>query len=407
MSLSKCFPFPHVYSGCHGNWNEMRRSVKGTQDRYLLHQLSLATSGSQESVFSTATDAGKWMIKPEFSFVFFTSHTPCGDASIIPMISHEDQLFPTLVSDVCVDPSAADISASGISAYKRKANEEEASGTSKRLKQDDETSLNGARLSDDGRTANGKALEARDVYRTGAKCVPGEPQDSHKPGADYHCLGALRVKPGRGDRSWSMSCSDKMARWNILGCQGALLMHCLQRPVYLAGVVVGKCPYSQEAMDRALNTRCQKVASLPDGFRTHRVDIVQSSLLFHHGRDALKEKGDAGKLVPCGSAVSWSAVPHQALDVTANGYRQGTTKKAIGSPQSRSRICKAELFGSFRQIVQRLPSSQLPDSLRDQELKTYWDYKKAAATYQEAWNQLLQQAFTSWIRTPRDYLQFT
>lgn len=94
-----------------------------------------------------------------------------------------------------------------------------------------------------------------DVYRTGAKCVPGEVGDSGKPGVAYHRVGLLRVKPGRGDRTCSMSCSDKLARWNVLGCQGSLLMHFLEEPVYLSAVVIGKCPYSQEAMQRALIRR--------------------------------------------------------------------------------------------------------------------------------------------------------
>lgn len=94
-----------------------------------------------------------------------------------------------------------------------------------------------------------------DIFRTGAKCVPGEAGDSGKPGAAYHQVGLLRVKPGRGDRTRSMSCSDKLARWNVLGCQGALLMHLLEEPVYLSAVVIGRCPYSQEAMRRALTGR--------------------------------------------------------------------------------------------------------------------------------------------------------
>lgn len=94
-----------------------------------------------------------------------------------------------------------------------------------------------------------------DVHRTGAKCVPGDTGDLRRPGAAYHRVGLLRVKPGRGDRTCSMSCSDKMARWNVLGCQGALLMHFLEKPIYLSAVVVGKCPYSQEAMRRALTGR--------------------------------------------------------------------------------------------------------------------------------------------------------
>lgn len=106
--------------------------------------------------------------------------------------------------------------------------------------------------------ANGMAsgsFRVVDVYRTGAKCVPGEAGDLRGPGATYHQVGLLRVKPGRGDRTCSMSCSDKMARWNVLGCQGALLMHFLETPVYLSAVVIGKCPYSQEAMRRALTGR--------------------------------------------------------------------------------------------------------------------------------------------------------
>jgi len=79
-----------------------------------------------------------------------------------------------------------------------------------------------------------------DVHRTGAKCVPGrQKQDALLPGLNYHVTGVLRTKPGRGDRTLSMSCSDKMMKWNVLGVQGALLAHFLCSPIYFMSVIVG------------------------------------------------------------------------------------------------------------------------------------------------------------------------
>lgn len=85
---------------------------------------------------------------------------------------------------------------------------------------------------------------------------------------DYHKVGILRNKPGRGDRTISLSCSDKIMKWNIFGLQGTLLFAFLSKPLYLTSIVVGEL-YHQGALHRALVERIQPLKSLlPEVFQT-------------------------------------------------------------------------------------------------------------------------------------------
>ncbi|XP_060041125.1 tRNA-specific adenosine deaminase 1 isoform X3 [Erinaceus europaeus] len=406
--------------------------------RYLLHQLYLAAVLKENSVFVPGIEERLWKLRPDLSFVFFSSHTPCGDASIIPMLEFEDQPCCPISRDWANNQLIETSDNLKVPEDKRKCEDldslvnkkirleprsparELANGTAhcQNLGAQEFGPVPQSIINSDTRMAPGGA-KVVDVHRTGAKCVPGEAGDSGKPGAAYHQVGLLRVKPGRGDRTCSMSCSDKLARWNVLGCQGALLMHFLEEPIYLSAVVIGKCPYSQEAMQRALigrhapncislTFRCQNVSALPKGFGVQQIKIQQSDLLFEQSRCAVQAKrvNNSARLVPCGAAISWSAVPEQPLDVTANGFPQGMTKKGIRNLQIRSRISKVELFRSFQNLLNSISEDRWPDSLRIQKLKTYQEYKESASDYQEAWSTLRKQAFGSWIRNSPDYHQF-
>lgn len=57
---------------------------------------------------------------------------------------------------------------------------------------------------------------------------------------NYSLLGVLRTKPGRADSppTLSMSCSDKIARWCVLGIQGALASHILDA-IYIDEIILG------------------------------------------------------------------------------------------------------------------------------------------------------------------------
>ena len=150
-----------------------------------------------------------------------------------------------------------------------------------------------------------------DTHRTGAKCVQGGHQDLKQPGINYHVTGTLRTKPGRGDPTVSMSCSDKMMRWNVLGCQGALVAHLLDKPVYFTSLTIGGTLYDDIAINRALIDRlshCKLSDEVKEnGYIVHQPVIghINTMLLDAVFKEELSEQ-DGKRLAPGGTYISRS-----------------------------------------------------------------------------------------------------
>lgn len=92
----------------------------------------------------------------------------------------------------------------------------------------------------------------------------------------YSRLGVLRTKPGRADSpsTLCMSCSDKIAAWNVHGIQGALGSYVLL-PLYIDAVVIGDVP-SDDISLRQMIQDCERAfwdrVAIVSGIEITRID---------------------------------------------------------------------------------------------------------------------------------------
>nr|CAD7396730.1 unnamed protein product [Timema cristinae] len=240
-----------------------------------------------------------------------------------------------------------------------------------------------------------KARPRKDIFRTGAKCLPTEPrQDPKLPGVQYHTVAALRTKPGRGDPTLSLSCSDKLARWNAVGIQGALLSLLLSTPVHLSSIVIARvCPHSQEALHRAV---------------VGRVDGGSRPLLLH-SLVPFVDARQGDKQQPCAASIVWCNVSHRSVEVAVEGRKQGVTKKAAHTTAGRLLVCKKELLRQFVSTASLAPCMEHFADVLDDKLasRPYWELKSCAQEYQLSWKQVRKVHMHAWADKPPRLLQFT
>ncbi|KAJ0178883.1 hypothetical protein K1T71_005658 [Dendrolimus kikuchii] len=287
---------------------------------------------------------GVFKLKENIEFVFYSSQLPCGDASIIAKNGHEehygDILEHNFSSDVC----------SGIPCKKMKMEE--------------------------------------DIHRTGAKCLPQSEQDPQESGINYHLLGQVRTKPGRGDRTLSVSCSDKMSKWVHLGIQGSLLS-LLCDPVYLKYFVFGaQVPYSKETLERALlrHSTCYTLSVIPK--------FYQSSLSFGNIRHEHNTR-------PAPGSIFWVNTEHKMHEVAVQGKKLGITKKGANSLNSSLGISKYNLYKTFFDIL------NLDDNIRERIVGnddtvniSYNNMKGKSKKYLENWLLVKEKVFKTWTVKP-------
>ena len=227
--------------------------------------------------------------------------------------------------------------------------------------------------------------------------------------------GTIPVKSSDGIQTWdgvlqgsrllTMSCSDKVARWNILGVQGSLLSHFVE-PVYLYSLSLGSL-FHPHHLFRAVAGRIQAtVSGLPPPFKLNipRLNLVSSP--------EVRQPGKAPNY-----SVNWTtglARPEIVDAMKGKDLEQGTP----------SRLCKASFFRRWRALAGKLsrikgeptasppgrPNGSAAQALRLQDTVQYDSAKMAAVDFQEAKKQLFE-AFKkaelgNWIKKPMEQDEF-
>lgn len=187
-----------------------------------------------------------------------------------------------------------------------------------------------------------------------------------------------------GERLLTMSCSDKIASWNVLGLQGSILSH-LMRPIYLDSVVVGRL-FSLGHLRRALYERIGQISSLPAEYRINQP--VLSPTTHVERRNIQKAPGYACAWVDDGKAM-------EVITTNSGKLLDGTASK----------LSKLRLFERFAALTRSSHGRSLT------LLSTYSQMKSAATVYQNA-KAALHEAFKKaghgqWVRRPPEQDQFT
>lgn len=193
-----------------------------------------------------------------------------------------------------------------------------------------------------------------------------------------------------------------------MGLQSALLSSHFH-PIYLSSIIIGDM-FDQPALERALYLRMCRLkgttrhsikssvtdasVDLPVPYKLNQPQISSTEIPFESSKTYLESTGKYKAVISCGTSISW-VIGMPKSEVFVNGMKQGAPKNKPVNQKTRPSICKKSLY------------QKCMDILEIADKKSYYDWKQASVSYQQAKTQLLDQVFDTWVQTPSNYERFT
>nr|XP_012635489.1 double-stranded RNA-specific editase 1 [Microcebus murinus] len=192
----------------------------------------------------------------------------------------------------------------------------------------------------------------------------------------------------QGERLLTMSCSDKIARWNVVGVQGSLLSIFVE-PIYFSSIILGSL-YHGDHLSRAMYQRISNIEDLPPLY------TLNKPLLSGISNAEARQPGKAPNF-----SVNWT-VGDSAIEVV----NATTGKDELGRA---SRLCKHAMFCRWMRVYSKVPSHLLRSKVTKPNM--YHECKLAAREYQAAKARLftafIKAGLGAWVEKPTEQDQFS